>query len=182
MSAFAFSSMIEKGRQNLVTLPEAQVEAEKEASVLDDGKVVEALEAIPNTNIVEGETIKLQGDNAKQYVKWRDVNRLQSALDRQARQIQFMKALAIKTLTISKGNSSRMLEIYSIITQYATINLEASEVTFLATILANGSGGFDMVSLKGKSVMNDDSQWEQFILDRDSVYQTIFDMYYTKAE
>ena len=143
-----------------------------------DGVVVEPLESIPNTNIVEGEAIKLQGENAQKYVKWRDTSRLETALGRQERQMQFMKALASKALTVASGNPAKIVEIYNVVSQHATTNLDTSEVSYLASIFVGGNGGFDTVSLKGESVYNDESQWEQYILDKESVYQTVLDVYY----
>ena len=147
-----------------------------------DGVVVNPLESIPGTNIVEGEEIKLQGENAKKYVQWRNTSELQTALDRQARQMQFMKALVQKALTVAQGSPTRIVEMYNVMSDYATTNLTASEVSYLATVFVGGSGSFDTVSLQGESVFNDDSPWEQFILNKDNVYQTVLDVYYEKVD
>lgn len=147
-----------------------------------DGVVVNPLQTIPNTNIVEGQEIKLQGDDAAKYVQWRDTSQLQTALDRQARQMQFMKALVQKALTVAQGSPANIVNMYNVMSGYATTNLTASEVSYLATVFVNGGGGFDTTSLKGESAFNDDSPWEQFILDKESVYQTVLDVYYTPVE
>lgn len=146
-----------------------------------DGVVVDPLATIPNTDIVEGESIKLSGSDAAKYVRWRDKSQEGSALERQQRQMQFLKALVGKVLTMVKGNPTKLVEMYNVMSGYATTNLGTSEVTYLATVLANGSGGFDTTTLKGQSVYNEESPWEQYILDKDDVYQKVLDVYYEKV-
>jgi anionic cell wall polymer biosynthesis LytR-Cps2A-Psr (LCP) family protein len=146
------------------------------------GVLVDPLETIPGTDIVAGQQIVLNGVNAAKYVQWRDTTQLHTALGRQARQMQFVKALAAKTLNTAKGNPTALVDIYNTMTGYATTNLEASEVSYLATVMANGSAEFDTVSLQGESVFNDESPWEQYILDKASVYQTVLDVYYEQVD
>lgn len=145
------------------------------------GVALEPLESIPNTNIREGETIKLEGDDAISYIKWRDTSQYGTALTRLERQKQFVKALAAKTITVAKGNPAALLSIFNTLSAYSTTNIGFSEASFLATCMSGETANFDLVSLTGQPVHNDQSQWEQFILDKPATYQTVLDVYYEKV-
>ena len=153
-----------------------------ELADLVGGVALEPIQSIPGTDIVEGELIKLEGDDAARYLRYRDDYRYGTALERQERQMQFLTALASKVLTIVKGNPSALLDIFNTLSGYSTTNLGASEVSFIASCIAKGSGDtVDFISLKGEPVHNDDSEWEQFFLDKDFVYETVLNVYYEKV-
>ncbi|WP_165172100.1 LCP family protein [Adlercreutzia sp. ZJ242] len=148
-----------------------------------DGVTVEALETIPNTSIREGETVILYGKEALRYVQWRDATEYGSALDRQARQQQFVSALASQALETAKSNPSVLVDLFNTMSAYSTTNLGAAEFSYLASIVVgHGVESLDLTSLQGESVYNEESPWEQFILDKDAVYQTVLDVYYTPVE
>ena len=57
------------------------------------GVTLEALETIPETSVVKGKTVTLTGDEAIAYLRWRDEGKLGSALERQERQLQYIRAV-----------------------------------------------------------------------------------------
>ena len=63
------------------------------------GVPVTPLQTIPGTNIVKGQDTVLFGNNALKYIQWRDTSVLNSSLDRQARQSQFVQALCKQRAT-----------------------------------------------------------------------------------
>ncbi|WP_165055282.1 MULTISPECIES: LCP family protein [unclassified Adlercreutzia] len=144
------------------------------------GVTVEALQTIPDTSIHEGETVTLRGSEALDYVWWRDESRYGTALDRQARQQQFVTALASQALTTAKSDPAALVNLFNAMSEYSTTNLGTAEFSYLASIVA-GSGieSLSLTDLKGEPVHNEESFWEQFILDKDAVYQTVLDVYYT---
>ena len=149
---------------------------------LVDGVAIEPIQTVPGTEIVEGELIKLDGDLAARYLRYRNSYEYGSALDRQARQMQFLTALASKVLTVVKGNPSALVDIYNTLGGYSVTNLGVSEVSFIASCVAKGSSDtMEFISLKGEAVHDENSEYEQFILDKDFVYQTVLDVYYEKV-
>ncbi|WP_172136400.1 LCP family protein [Adlercreutzia sp. ZJ473] len=147
------------------------------------GVTIEALQTIPETSIQQGETVTLFGDEALRYVSWRDSTEYGTALDRQARQQQFVTALASQALEAAKGNPTVLLDLFNAMSAYSTTNLGAAEFSYLAsTVISSGIDSLDLTSLQGEPVHNDESPWEQFILDEDSVYQTVLDVYYEPVE
>ncbi len=143
------------------------------------GVSLTALQTIPGTNIYEGEDVILLGDNAIKYVQWRDTTNYLSPLDRQERQIQFVKALASQALSALKSNPSIIVDLFNAMSSYATTNLGVSEVSYLASVLAS-HGISDLNTIKLEGTMEPREYSSEFILDQDSVYQTVLDVYYTQ--
>ena len=66
------------------------------------GVPVTPLQSIPGTNIVKGQDTVLFGSNALKYIQWRDTSVLNSSLDRQARQSQFVQAFCKEAFAQAK--------------------------------------------------------------------------------
>ena len=94
-----------------------------------------------------------------------------------------MKALGVQILETVKGDPGAVVSIANSLSDYSTTNLGASELAFLASVVANtGVSSVEMSSLQGEVVNNDESEWEQFILDKDAVYQAVLDVYYEEVD
>ena len=161
-----------------------------------DGVEVVALESIPFTDIKEGDTVLLQGRKdhvihmegddyswdsgiATWYVRYRNPENPNSPLQRQARGMQFIRAFVESALDKAKGNPAILGELYDIALQHSWTDLDASEFAYLASILvAGGYDSVDFVSIEGEMVYNDESEWGQFIPDKEALYQTVLDVYY----
>lgn len=145
------------------------------------GVVIDPLQTIPGTDIVEGDQTILFGDNALKYVQWRDTSELTSPLDRQARQVQYVKAFASKLLTQAKGNIGSLVDLYNIAGDYSVTNLGLNEFSYLAsTVVGHGISSLDVVTLQGEAQQGD--LYMEYYLDQDSVYQTVLDVYYTQVD
>ena len=139
------------------------------------GVTLTPLQTVPGTSIVEGETMTLFGNNAYKYVQWRDTTVLNSALDRQSRQLQYAQAFAKKLL--SSGNAGDVVNLFNTMQEYTYTNLDANEVTYLASTLMNkGVSSFDLVSLPGE--MTEVDGHAQYNLDTDGVFLTVLDVFY----
>ena len=142
------------------------------------GVTLTPLATIPNTGIVEGTTITLYGSNAVSYVQYRDTSQLDSALQRQERQSQYLKAFFSQAISSAKGSPGVLVSLYQTALEYATTNLGVQEFTYLATVLLqNGMSELEVTTLAGEAVMG--SQYVEYYLDEESVYQTVLDVYYT---
>lgn len=144
-----------------------------------DGVSLNALQTIPNTNIVKGEDVILFDNNAQRYVQWRDTTQMDSAADRLARQKQFVSAFAKQALAQAQGNVGNLVALYNTVQQYSNTNLSTSDFTYLAGIAASkGITDLNMVSLAGTYSMGQD--YAEFNLDSTSVYETVLSTYYTQ--
>ena len=145
------------------------------------GVELNALQTIPGTDIVEGQTTLLMGDNAERYVRYRDTSALSSSSDRQERQMQYITAYAAKALSGSDGESASLTGLYNMASECSVTNLGASQFAYLASVmLSHGITSLDSVTLAGETV--EGPQYIEYQLDKDAVYQTVLDVYYTPVE
>lgn len=153
-------------------------------SVLNDavgGVTLTPLESIPGTSIREGKTLTLYGSNAQRYVQYRDTSYLESSSDRQARQVQYLKAFFTQAIATAKGNPVSLIELYRAVQDYSTTNLGISEFTFLASKLVNsGLSDLNITTLSGTQQKG--AQFVEFYPDEASTYQTVLDTFYTPVD
>lgn len=144
------------------------------------GVVIDPLQTIPGTDIVEGNETILFGDDALKYVQWRDTSELTSPLDRQARQVQYVKGFASKVLTQAKGNVGALLDLFNTAGDYSVTNLGLNEFSYLASaMVGHGISSLDVVTLQGQAQQGE--KYMEYYLDQDSVYQTVLDVYYKQV-
>ena len=153
-------------------------------AVLNDaigGVSLTPLQTVPNTNIVEGENTVLFGYHAYRYVQWRDTSELNSSIDRQDRQMQYIKAFASQALQLSEGSAGTLLDLFSITSSYSITNMGVNEFSYLASVaLANNVTSLEMVTLSGEMVQGE--IYAEYYLDRDVVYKTILDVFYRRID
>lgn len=148
------------------------------------GVEVEALQNVKPAGITQGQIVNLTGQKAFYYIKYRDIHEPESALKRQERQKQFVKAFVKKAVEQAKGDVGMLANIFNSLAEYSKTNIGPTEFTFLAAnFLGNGVGDVDIYSLQGENVLYDyDEGVDEFYLDKDSVYQTVLDVYYTEVQ
>ncbi len=139
------------------------------------------LQSIPGTNIVEGQDTVLFGANALKYVQWRDISELDSPLDRQARQMQYIKAFAAQALQLSQGSIGTLVDLYNTTAAYSITNLGVNEFSYLATsVLQNGITGLDVITLTGE--MTQGAHLAEFYLDKTFTYETVLKVFYQQTD
>ena len=145
------------------------------------GVTLTPLATIPNTGIYEGATMTLYGSNAMKYVQYRDTSQLDSSLQRQARQSQYLQAFFSQAISSAAGNPTVLVSLYQTALQYSTTNLGLDEFSYLATVLlSHGMSQLDVVTLGGEPVKGE--QYVEYHLDQQSVYETVLDVFYTPVE
>ncbi len=126
---------------------------------------------------VKGEKVKLVGSQARSYVTARDTSKTDSDSLRRERQIQYIKAFASKTMTLAKKNIGIVTTLYNTAKAYSVTDITLSSAVYIAGELVSDSAKIGKVtSLKGDYVETD--SYPQFILDEESVYETILDVFY----
>ncbi len=141
------------------------------------GVTLTPLATIPDTSIVEGVETTLYGYEAMRYVQYRDTSYLESSLDRQARQSQYLQAFFSQALSAAKGDPAVLIGLYQTALEYGFTNLGASEFAYLASLLVeHGMGNLDVTTLDGTPSKGD--QFVEYELDQTSVYQTVLDVFY----
>jgi anionic cell wall polymer biosynthesis LytR-Cps2A-Psr (LCP) family protein len=145
------------------------------------GVALTPLQTVPNTNIVEGQNTVLFGNHAYRYVQWRDISVLNSSLDRQARQIQYVKTFASQALQLSEGSVGVLLDLFNITADYSVTNLGVNEFSYLASaVLSNNVTNLDMITLDGEIVQGE--VYAEYYLDKNAVYETVLEVYYRQVD
>lgn len=145
-----------------------------------DGVKVTALQTLPGTNVVKGEKITLKGNDAYRYLQYRNIYEDESALDRQARQEQFIKAFMNKA---RKMSVDQLLKVVKTVSDYSITNLGAEEMSFLAScFLAGDKASVEMITLEGKTktkvYQTDGLEHEYIELSKKSVHAAVIADYY----
>lgn len=141
------------------------------------GVPVTPLQTIPGTNIVKGQDTVLFGNNALKYIQWRDTSVLNSSLDRQARQSQFVQAFCKEAFAQAKGNVGTLVNLFNVARSNGITNLGVDDFTYLvSTVLNTGISGVDVTTLQGQ--MQQGKKFAEFYLDKTNVYETVLNVYY----
>ncbi|MCM1101499.1 MAG: LCP family protein [Clostridium sp.] len=141
------------------------------------GVEVTALEDVVNSNIKKGQTIRLQGQQAYQYVHNRDTNSAESAFRRLDRQKQYLSAYASTALSAMKKDITLPVTLYSTISKYMVTDITIDEVSYLATQVSDYSfDGDSICSLQGEVVKGE--VYEEFYVDEDALYELILKVFY----
>ena len=142
------------------------------------GVTLVPVQTVPDYDIYEGIETTLSGTRAEKYVRNRDGSDESSSLDRQARQLSFIKSFFQQVLSSSAGDPSRLISLYQTALNYTCTNLGVDEFTYIAsTMMERGISGVDVVSLNG--TMSSEGNHAAYYLDQESVFQTVLDVFYS---
>ncbi len=129
---------------------------------------------------VKGENIKLTGTAARFYCTSRDRSKIDSDALRRQRQIQYVKAYASKAMSLAKDDIGIITKLYNTAKQYSVTDISLSSAVYIGTELVTNSAQINKVtSLQGEYVATD--KFPQFIVDEESTYETILEIFYKKA-
>ncbi|MGN0115150.1 MAG: LCP family protein [Acutalibacteraceae bacterium] len=126
-----------------------------------------------------GKTTTLFGEDAYDYVHYRDLSRLDSNNIRMTRQMAYIKAFIKKLISSAASNLNVALDFFNTASQYSSTNLNTSIVTYYATtVLANGSNiDIDYVKLPGK-ITKGKSGNAEYNHDKDALTKLVIETYY----
>lgn len=137
-----------------------------------------SLETIGQFN--EGEKIKLTGTAARFYCTSRDRSKIDSDALRRQRQIQYVKAYASKVMSLAKDDIGIITKLYNTAKQYAVTDISLSSAVYLGSEFVTNSAKINTVTaIQGEYVSSD--KFPQFIVDKESTYETILEVFYNKA-
>lgn len=144
------------------------------------GVTLTPLESIPETDIVQGQEITLKGQDVERYVRWRNHSAYTASLDRQARQVHYLKELASDLSQKVKANPKVALDMLSAGKPYMRTNLSTAEWTYiLGTAIGLDFSSLEMETLPG--TMGNDGTYAQFHVDKDAAERIVLDAFYTRV-
>lgn len=129
------------------------------------------------TDIRRGDKVVLLGKDAFWYVKYRDVDVVESANGRLQRQKQYINAFIQKMKHMIKQDLSLPIDLYKIVAEYSVTDITIDEMTYLVSQVAGYS--FDLGNIHtvpGETVVN--GEYEEFYVDEDGLYEMIVDLFY----
>lgn len=128
-----------------------------------------------------GDTVLLVGDEAEQYVRYRDTEQLDSNSSRMERQKTYLQSFLNKALTSTKNDFSVPLKLYETATPYMVTNLSVDKVTYLA-LNTISHGGMEPIFESVPGTVQQGEEYAEFYPDEKALYEMILQVFYTEVE
>ena len=124
----------------------------------------------------EGETVIINGDNAEEFLRYRDTGKSQSALVRQQRQKTYLKALIPKLQEKMQANSSFVGNLLDDIQPYTVTNI--GNDVFVKLLNAAGNSTLETQTVPGEGI--EGKYYDEYHVNHDELYRLILSMFYNK--
>ncbi len=145
------------------------------------GGVVVPRMTLVDGEIQYGEDETLMGQDAFQYVHFRDLSVFDSAGFRLEKQKVYLRALMRKMMEAVRKDPAMIVNLYQTISQYMVTDVDVAEVTYLAGQMPSYSLDLDTIySLKGETITGDQG-FEEFHYDEDALYETMLEVFYEEV-
>lgn len=127
-----------------------------------------------------GDTVRLVGDYARAYLQYRDVNELNSSVDRMNRQINYLEKFAEKAIAKTKKDLSTPVTLYEIVKDYSVTNLNASKISAIGYTVATSGAEVEFKKVPGEVIHN--GQYAEYVVDEQAMLELILDVYYEPVD
>lgn len=147
------------------------------------GVTVQVLEdlTLVDSQLWEGNTVTLTGEQAHKYVRSRDVEVLDSNNSRMMRQKQYLLAFMQKALAETRENMEVPLALYQAASDYMVTDIGTSGITYLASlVMETGVTEGALKTVPGEVVKGD--IYAEFMPEEQGLYQLILDVFYEEIE
>jgi LCP family protein required for cell wall assembly len=125
----------------------------------------------------EGETVTLSGAEAYVYLRRRDTTVIGSADDRLNRQIQYLGAFFTQAKAKVGDSEEEAVRIYDTVEDYLVSNVDFNQLA--GKLLEYEMDESGIYTLEGETVKA--SQFEEFHVDEDALYERILDIFYNEV-
>lgn len=145
------------------------------------GVEVEVLEDINGMfgQYKKGETILLEGNQALDYVKTRDINIAQSALGRVARQRQYLTAYYTKATEAMKSDPLLPIRLLYTLKDYIYTDLDPVDLIYLSSALSGGEDFLTNINTVPGTVTQP-GDLEEYHVDQDQLNQLLTELFFFK--
>lgn len=134
-----------------------------------------------DSSLKKGETVRLMGESAFWYVKYRDTKVFGSADTRLERQKQYVNAFIAAAKKAAKQDITVVINLYQAVSSMMITDITLDEAVYLATILMDYQfEESSFYTLKGENVMGE--QFEEFYVDEDALYEMILEVFYEEVK
>ncbi len=129
----------------------------------------------------KGVPITLKGNQAETFVRHRDVRLLDDNLRRIECQKTYIQSFFQRIVPATRTNLNTPSKLYRHSRKYTVSNLDMPKLVYLATDLAFGNQGFEMINTKGKyKMVKGDASAEYFVKEK-PFFETILDIFYNQT-
>lgn len=157
-------------------------------SILNDavgGVTVNVVEDLTHKDpaLVKGQTVTLKGQQAVTYVRYRDIYKDENQNNlRMERQKSYLNSFIHQAIDLTKKDVRTPLSLYDKIADYSRTDIDASKITYLASVfLQSGfSADEDLIKIPGKTVLGE--KYAEYYVDTNEFFEIVLDTYYTKVE
>ena len=130
-----------------------------------------------NSEFVSGAKVTITKDNAEQFVRYRDTEIAQSAIDRMNRQKVYLEAVAEMVREKSSEDASLIVDIYENLEPYMVTNVGND---MLAKLLeADFDSGTGIVDIPGEGV--EGAEFDEYHVNETELYELILQMFYEEV-
>lgn len=131
-----------------------------------------------NPEFQQGAVVTITGENAEQFVRYRDIGKTQSAIVRMNRQKVFLEAYLKKVQELSQSDTSMVTKLYEGVQDYMVTNMGTDH--FVKLLEASQSGEITVETLPGEGTQGE--YYDEYHVDDDQLYDMIIRMFYHELE
>jgi len=127
-----------------------------------------------------GKMVTIYGKNALDYIQKRSKATIEGNSNRVQRQIDYLKAFADKSIERTKKDITTPVKLYNRLNKYSCNNLDATRITYLATVFINGGANLEFVNIPGKLVQGE--KYVEMYVDQKALYEIVLDVFYEEVK
>ena len=127
-------------------------------------------------NYFKGKEVNLTGLKARIFVQGRDQSKLDSNLNRMARQKQFVTSFFGKAIAKTKEKITFPVDVYKSTNEYIITDLDIAEISFLASCAIGNDIGLQFKSIEG--TIKKGEKYAEYYADDESVYNAVLEVFY----
>lgn len=136
---------------------------------------------IINPSFTQGAEVTLTGQDAYEYIHYRDTTVFESARNRLARQKQYLSRAVGTAMEGIKKDLTLPLTLYQTFRPYIVTDLSANEITYLASMVSGYSFDGDAIyTMEGNTVRGE--KFEEFYPDQAGLKDLIIRLFYREVD
>lgn len=132
---------------------------------------------VPEINQSAGTTVRLYGEDAFYFLKYRSLDEFDSASVRLEKDKIYLKAFMNQVFESTKADISYPIKLYQMVKDYIVTDISVDEMSYLASeLLGYDIGGVKMYSIPGETVMGE--KFEEFYVNEVGLKEQLLDIFY----
>ena len=136
---------------------------------------------VPEINQSAGATVRLYGQDAFYFLKYRSLDKFNSASERLEKDKIYLKAFMKQVFESTKSDISYPVKLYQIASSYIVTDISVDEMSYLASeLLGYDIEGVKMYSVPGETVMGE--KFEEFYVNEVQLKEMLLDVFYEKVD